>query len=387
MISSRIVGAGDKFLGVIGAIPLIIRNPANRMETRALMYICKHEEMTIYSATVCEKLGIVKIDRGGRSRNMVVSATKCECPTRTSVPAAPKALPYAPTEENVPKLEKWILEHYKGSAFNVCPHQPLQQMTGKPLGITFKDGAVPKAVHTPVAVPYHWKERVKADLDRDVRLGIIEKVPQNIPVNWLSRMVIAPKPGSGEPRRTVDLQRVNEATKRLTHHTRSPHDLVVSIPPNTRRTVLDAWNGYHALALADNAKDATQFITEWGRFRYKRAPQGFHASGDGYTKRCDDIIAEAKIENCLKCVDDALLFNDTIESNFWSTMKYIDVCATNGIVFNPAKFNFGREEVDFAGFTVTKDGYKPTTKLIEAIENFPLPTDLTGIRSWFGLVQ
>ena len=63
------------------------------------------------------------------------------------------------------------------------------------------------------------------------------------------------------------------------------------------------------------------------------------------------------------------------------------MCSTNGIIFNPGKFVFGREEVDFAGFRVTKDGYKPTTKLIEAIENFPLPTDLTGIRSWFGLVQ
>ena len=52
----------------------------------------------------------------------------------------------------------------------------------------------------------------------------------------------------------------------------------------------------------------------------------------------------------------------------------------NGIVFNPSKFVFGREEVDFMGFTVTKDGYKPTNKLIEAIKNFPLPTNLTGIR-------
>ena len=33
------------------------------------------------------------------------------------------------------------------------------------------------------------------------------------------------------------------------------------------------------------------------------------------------------------------------------------------------------------------DGYRPTHHLIEAIENFPVPTDLTGIRSWFGLVQ
>ena len=72
---------------------------------------------------------------------------------------------------------------------------------------------------------------------------------------------------------------------------------MVSIPPNTRKTTLDAWNGYHALPLADEAKDATQFITEWGHFRYKRAPQGFHASGDGYTKRCDNILAEADIKN------------------------------------------------------------------------------------------
>ena len=103
-----------------------------------------------------------------------------------------------------------------------------------------------------------------------MRLGIIEPVPQGTPVNWLSRMVVAPKK-DGNPRCMVDLQRVNEATKRETHHTRSPHDLVISIPPNHVKTTLDAWNGYHALPLADNARDATSFITEWGWFRYKHA--------------------------------------------------------------------------------------------------------------------
>ena len=35
----RITSAGDKFLGGIGAIPLIIRNPMNGMKTRAIMYL------------------------------------------------------------------------------------------------------------------------------------------------------------------------------------------------------------------------------------------------------------------------------------------------------------------------------------------------------------
>ena len=382
----RIVGAGGTHLGVLGAVFLRITNPVNRKTTRAICYICENEDVTIFSRTVCEELGVVRMQEEESSRSDSRTPPDCSCPPRTPAPPPPSSIPFEPVEENVPKLEAWLLEYYSSSGFNVCPHQPLQKMEGKPLGINFKEGAEPKAIHTPVPVPYHWKNQVKADIDRDVRLGIIEPVPVGTPVTWLSRMVVAPKK-DGSPRRTVDLQRVNAATKRETHHTRSPHDLAISIPPKQFKTTLDAWNGYHALPLDEEAKDATSFITEWGRYRYKRAPQGFHASGDGYTRRCDDIITAAEIDKCKKCVDDACLHNDDIEGNFWSTVKYIDVCSRAGIVFNPDKFVFGRREADFAGFTVKWDGYAPTKKLIEAIENFPLPTNLTGIRSWFGLIQ
>ena len=57
------------------------------------------------------------------------------------------------------------------------------------------------------------------------------------------------------------------------------------------------------------------------------------------------------------------------------------------MIFNPNKFVFGSTEVDFAGFTIDKEGYKPTAKMISAIRDFPTPTNITGIRSWFGLVN
>ena len=38
---------------------------------------------------------------------------------------------------------------------------------------------------TPIPVPYHCKAQVKADLDRDVRLGIIEPVPPLLPLYCL----------------------------------------------------------------------------------------------------------------------------------------------------------------------------------------------------------
>ena len=34
--------------------------------------------------------------------------------------------------------------------------------------------ATPTAHHTPVPVPLHWQDQVKAGLDQDVRLGVLD---------------------------------------------------------------------------------------------------------------------------------------------------------------------------------------------------------------------
>ena len=151
----QIVGAGGTHLGVLGAVFLRITNPANRKMTRAICYICENEDVTIFSRTVCEELGVVRIQEEESSRSDSRTPPDCSCPPRTPAPPPPSSIPFEPVEENVPKLEAWLLEYYSSSGFNVCPHQPLQKMEGKPLGINFMEGAEPKAIHTPVPVPYH----------------------------------------------------------------------------------------------------------------------------------------------------------------------------------------------------------------------------------------
>ena len=209
-------------------------------------------------------------------------------------------------------------------------------------------------------------------------------MPPGIPVRWCSRMVITAKK-NGKPRRTVDMQHLKEATLRETHYTQTPFDIVSATPCGTLKTVLDAWNGYHAVPLAESAKDATTFITEWGRYRYCRAPQGFHASGDAYTRRFDDITQ--KFKRVARCVDDSLLWDTSIEEAFWHTFDYLKHCADNGIVFNEEKFVFAEEVCEFAGFELTQDGYRPPKRVLDSIRNFPILEKLTDLRSWFGLVN
>ena len=81
-------------------------------------------------------------------------------------------------------------------------------MTGAPLKLIANPEAEPKAVHTPIPVPVLWQKEVKAGLDRDVKLGVIEPVPWGTPTTWCARMVTVAKK-DGTPRRTVDLQALN----------------------------------------------------------------------------------------------------------------------------------------------------------------------------------
>jgi hypothetical protein len=216
--------------------------------------------------------------------------------------------------------------------------------------------AVPVAHHNPTPVPLHWQNVVKAGLDRDVKLGVLEPVPVGEPVTWCHRMIICAKK-NGKPHRTVDFQALNLHATRETHHTQSPFHQARSVPSDKKKTVFDCWNGYHSVPLHPDACHLTTFITPWGRYRYKTAPQGYVASGDGFSRRFDEIVAD--VPNKTKCIDDTLLWSDDITSSFFQAVDWLDICGKNGIILNPEKFVFCQDTVSFAGFEITPDNVRP----------------------------
>ena len=102
-----------------------------------------------------------------------------------------------PIPENIDKLREFLISYYGSSTMNLCPHQPLPEVEGPLLKFILKDNATPHAVFTPATVPVHWRDAVKAQLDRDVELGVLEKVPPNEPTTMQHRMVVVRKANTG----------------------------------------------------------------------------------------------------------------------------------------------------------------------------------------------
>ena len=341
-------GAINEDLAVEGGIivEVSINNDLGQPRTaRQLVYVSSKMEKAFLCREAMEQLGIIprhfpEIATTETAHHMSSAdqpEVTCNCPKRhQGIPQLPTSIPagLSATEQDVPQCKEWLLDYYGATTFNTCEHQALPMMKGEPLKLYVDPEATPVAVHRPAAVPIHWQEQVYNDLERDVKLGVLEKVPSNTPVTWCSRMVVTSK-SDGSPRRTVDLQPQNKHAVRQTHHVPTPFHLADRVPQNTKKTVTDAWNGYHSVPIYRADRHITTFITQWGRYRYKVAPQGFISSGDGYNQRFDAIISD--FPNKVKCVDDTCMWADSIETAFYQTCQWLDLCAHSGITLNPKK--------------------------------------------------
>lgn len=409
-VTTQMRSADNDNISLIGAVFMELSGKdeyGTEYSSKQMVYIAKGTEAFYLNRSACYELGIISNkfptigEYGNRLKTAAVGqshspaqdtrATEvtpielapCGCPKRTR-PSLIAKPPCELSENNREFLQNYLLEQFSMSTFNVCTHQLLPEMHGPPMRLMVDRTAKPVAFHKARPVPVHFQEQVKEGLDSDVRLGVIEPVPYGVPTTWCHQMVICSKK-CGSCRRTVDFQALNRHASRETHHTPSPYQLAREVPSNTKKTTFDAWNGYHSIKLHRSDHHFTTFLTPWGRYRYIRCPQGYIASGDAYTHRYDNIIAE--VPNKVKCVDDTLMWANNIEESYDQAVKYLVLCGRNGIILNPKKFKFAEDEVEFAGFKISKNSIAPIPTFLKAIEGFPQPQTITDIRSWFGLVN
>ena len=395
--------ANRKKLSILGMLPVIVSSrrvgTGELVQTRQLLYIVEDLGKLYISREALQALGSiprcfpeVPAEHGSALEfaeeliakiNELEIKAPCGCPTRSSPPEI-VTLPCQATEENKGRLKEFLISSFKSSTFNTCEHQPLPLMHGPPLEFKMKEGAVPFAIYTPAKVPAHWADQVKADIYRDVALGVLEEVPENTGMSWCHRMVICRK-HNGDPRRTIDLQPLNAASVRQCHPTQPPLEQAHTVPHNQKKSVVDCWNGYHSVAIREEDRHLTTFYTPWGRFRYKTCPQGYNTSGDAYTHRYDRIVMG--VQNMRRVIDDTLLYEENIEKAFHQVAEYLTLVGKNGIILNPDKFQFAEDSVDWAGVRLTADKVEPLPEHVQAIRDYPAPRNITDMRSYFALVS
>jgi transposase InsO family protein len=261
--------------------------------------------------------------------------------------------------------------------------EDVKPMDGPEMTIKLKEGVRPKRVLTARPCPAHLQKGASEILQMAIRSGVIVQVNQ--PTEWISPAFFVPKATPGKARLVTDYTWLNRFVDRPVHPFPSPLDVIKSI--DSKSTIfakLDATSGYFQVKLDEKSSLLTTFLLPEGKFRYVRAPMGLSSSSDEFCQRTDEALAGA--QGVVKVVDDILVQakdRETLRSRLEDVLQR---CRKHGITLSADKFVVG-SEVTFAGFLVSASGVRPDPAKVRAIAEFPVPRDVTSVRSFLGLAN
>ena len=90
-----------------------------------------------------------------------------------------------------------------------------------------------------------------------------------------------------------------------------------------------------------------------GLYHFKKLPQGGKCSVDQFNRITDELVLD--IPNCLKIVDDVMIYGETIKEVLNSLEKLLEKCQYQDFTLHPKKIAFGNK-LKFAGYVVSDRG-------------------------------
>ena len=232
-------------------------------------------------------------------------------------------------------------------------------------------------------IPVALREATKRKLDELEQLDIIQKIPVNAPYEWCSNLHVVPKK-NGDVRLTIDPGELNKVIRREFHPMSTIEDIATRVHGSKMFSTLDANMGYFQLALHENSQPLTCFITPFGRYMYKRLPMRICAAPELYQRAMSELFSNIKGVEIV--MDDILIHATTAEEHDKILVDVLKICENNNLKLNREKTNIGKDQVEYIGHILSRDGLKISSKRIESIKNMPDPMSVKGVMTILGMV-
>ncbi|KAK3108757.1 hypothetical protein FSP39_014959 [Pinctada imbricata] len=236
-------------------------------------------------------------------------------------------------------------------------------------------------VHPPRRVPLALKGKLRDELDRMEKLGVIKK--QTEPTPWVSSLVLATKP-NGKLRVCIDPKDLNLAIKREHYPLKTVEEVVAEIHGAKIFTKLDATSGFWQIPLDDESIKLCTFNTPFGRYSFTRLPFGIKCASEVYQRKISDILHG--IEGCNSIIDDTLIWGSTMAEHDARLRTVLERLREHNIKLSIEKCEFRKSRVTYVGHILTKDGLLPDPEKVRAVQKMPSPTNKQELQTFLGFI-
>ncbi len=144
--------------------------------------------------------------------------------------------------------------------------------------------------------------------------------------------------------------------------------------------------GYYHIELTPSAKKLCTIVLPWGKYKYPKLPMGLCNSPDIFQEKMSGLLQD--LEYVRTYIDDLLIISKGNWSDHLTKVKTVlQRLQDAGLKVNARKSFFGRSELEYLGYWVTKKGIQPVTKKVEAIQKIAEPKTKRELRHFIGMIN
>jgi hypothetical protein len=150
-------------------------------------------------------------------------------------------------------------------------------------------------------------------------------------------------------------------------------------------TKLDLKNAYLQLVLDDASQPLTAINTHVGTFVYRRAPFGIKCLPEIFQKLIEETLSG--LEGVVAFIDDICVTGRNKDHHMKNLKAVLTRLSEAGLRIKFEKCEFFKDEVCYLGYRINKNGLHTDKDKIAAIENLPVPQNVSQLRAALGLVN
>ncbi|MFH3635247.1 reverse transcriptase family protein [Acinetobacter baumannii] len=127
--------------------------------------------------------------------------------------------------------------------------------------------------------------------------------------------------------------------------------------------------------------------TRFGSYEFLVMPFGLTNAPATFMMMMNTVFHDMLDRGVVVFLDDILSYAKTAVEHEKILREVLKRLRANHLFAKPSKCEFGVQEVEFLGHTITPEGMKPSKDKLEAIKNWESPRTLTATRSFVGFVS
>ena len=222
--------------------------------------------------------------------------------------------------------------------------------------------------------------RVKKEFETLLELGVCRPSKSA----WASPLHVVPKK-NGEIRVCGDYRRLNAITKPDRYPIPRLQEFTYVLHGQKVFSKIDLNRAYHQIPVEANDVEKTAVITPFGLFEFPKMCFGLRNAGQTFQRFIN--MALQGLDFVFAYIDDILIASPDAETHAKHVTQVLERLDLYGITINPTKCEFNKKSLAYLGYDVTRDGIRPLTDRIQAINNFNKPTVVQELRRFLGMVN